>query len=272
MTELKLATEAAVAADRAKSDFISVLSHELRTPLTIVMGYERLIASTGKLPAAVDLRESLREHAATASLEKFEALVATIEEMASKAHRSAQQLLGLINHLLDFSKIEAGKVRLDITDVDVAGVLADIGESFREAIEAKGLSFEMAINEACVRADPIRFKQVLTNLLSNSLKFTESGGIVVETEMNGDKMLFQVRDTGCGIPKEMAERVFGPFEQVDASATRRAGGTGLGLAISRNLVELMGGEMGFESSERTGSTFWFTLPLVASAVRFRSRM
>ena len=261
ITELKRATEAAQAAEHAKSEFISVLSHELRTPLTIVIGYASLMTTIGKFPVVDDLRESLRSNATRDGEDLLDTLIATTEEMASKAQRSAQHLLSLLNHLLDFSKLEAGKMRLDMMDLKVASVLDDIDHSFREIIEAKGLRFDVSGIEAQVRADPIRVRQILTNLLSNAVKFTDTGAIKVEASSAGERVLFQVHDTGCGISDEMVGKVFRRFEQVDSSSTRRAGGTGLGLAISKSLVEIMGGEIGLERNSKSGSTFWFTLPL-----------
>ncbi|WP_347312098.1 ATP-binding protein [Defluviimonas sp. SAOS-178_SWC] len=261
ITELKLATEAAQAAERAKSNFISVLSHELRTPLTIVIGYTDLMTSIGYLPAVGDLRKSLALGTDPYADRQLDRLISTIEDMASKAQQSAKHLLSLINDLLDFSKLEAGKMRFDITDLEVAKPLHEVENLFRDSIEAKGLKFEVAGTAARVWADPIRLRQILTNLLSNAVKFTETGTIRVEASCEGDKVLFQVHDTGCGISDDIAGKIFGLFEQADSSSTRRAGGTGLGLAISKNLVELMGGGIGFESTPQSGSTFWFTVPM-----------
>ncbi len=261
ITELKLATEAARAADRAKSDFISVLSHELRTPLTIVVGYSRLIAAINLLPATKELRQVIALENSPYLAHRFDQLEAAVEGMASKVHRSAQHLLLLVDHLLDFSKIEAGMMALDLTDVDAGTLLTDVSETFKEIIEAKGLMLDVRSTQVHVRADEIRLRQILTNLLSNAMKFTDRGKILLDTKMIGEKVKFRVEDTGCGIPVEMESKVFGRFVQVDGSGVRKSGGTGLGLAICKSLVEQMGGEIGVVSSPRGGSVFWFTLPL-----------
>ena len=264
ITELKLAVEAARSAARAKSEFISVLNHELRTPLTIVIGYVGLLAEIGRHPSVRDLQMSLTSGSTSDAEEGLTKLVQTAEDMASKANRSAQHLLSLINHLLDFSKIEAGKMRLDVVNLDVSSVLDDVDRSFRELVERKGLKFNVQGTSAVIRADPIRVRQILTNLVSNALKFTSDGYIGVEASTREGAVFFKVQDSGCGIPNELVSTVFRRFEQADLSSIRRSEGTGLGLSISRSLVELMGGEIGFESNVQSGSTFWFTIPLAGN--------
>jgi two-component system cell cycle sensor histidine kinase PleC len=261
ITELKAATDAARAAEQAKSNFIAVLSHELRTPLTITIGYVSLLSEASSLPAVIDLRRFVELSGSPQADAALQTTIASVEEMATKAHRSSIQLLTLVNHLLDFSKIEAGKMHLDRTDLDVAEILADIEGTYREQIEQKGLTFQVSAVPAHISADPIRLRQVLINLISNSLKFTDAGAIQVQSSIKNEMVHFAVRDTGCGIPNSMADRLFNPFEQADNNPRRRAKGTGLGLAISKNLVEMMGGTIGFESKPRTGSLFWFTVPL-----------
>lgn len=264
ITELKAATAAARAAEQAKSDFIAVLSHELRTPLTITLGYVSLLAEAGRLPAVVELGKSIASYNSSKTDTDLQKVIAAIEDMAAKAHRSSIQLLNLMNHLLDFSKIEAGKLQLVRTDLDVAAILEDIEGSYREPIEAKGLMFRVSAVPARVSADPIRLRQILMNLISNSLKFTDVGEIQLQSFIKDEMVHFIVKDTGCGIPDGLTDRLFKPFEQADSSTTRRAMGTGLGLTISKNLVEMMGGTIGFESKHRSGSLFWFTVPLAKS--------
>jgi two-component system cell cycle sensor histidine kinase PleC len=264
ITELKAATDAARAAEQAKSDFIAVLSHELRTPLTVTMGYVSMLLEASSLPAVMKLRQSIASAGSPQADVDLQTVIATIEDMAAKAHRSSLQHLSLMNHLLDFSKIEAGKMQLDRVDLDAAKILAEIESAYREHVEAKGLTFLVSSVPSRISADPIRLQQVLMNLVSNSLKFTDTGEIQVQSTIKNGMAHFVVRDTGCGIPAELIDRLFKPFEQADNSTKRRAGGTGLGLAISKNLVEMMGGTIGFESNVQSGSLFWFTMPLAKS--------
>ncbi len=264
ITELKAATDAARAAEQAKSNFIAVLSHELRTPLTTTIGYVSLLSEASSLPAVIELRRSVELSGSPQADATLRTTVASVEEMAAKAHRSSIQLLTLVNHILDFTKIEAGKMQLERTDLDVAEILADIEGTYREQIEEKGLTFQVSAVSARISADPIRLRQVLTNLISNSLKFTDAGAIEVQSSIKTEMVHFAIRDTGCGIPNSMAGRLFKPFEQADNNIRRRARGTGLGLSISKNLVEMMGGTIGFESKPQSGSLFWFTVPLAKS--------
>jgi two-component system cell cycle sensor histidine kinase PleC len=261
VTELKKAIVASQAASRAKSDFISVLSHELRTPLTIVLGYAKLLASVGDSREAVDLRRSLGSDRQKPESRTLEAMISTTEEMAGKALAAGQHLLALIDDLLDFSKIEAGKVKLELASVSISEVVADTERSFDDLITEKGLYLRVRVDPVIARADPIRLKQVLINLLSNAVKFSEAGGISIETEVSAERVKVSVTDTGCGIPEDQQARIFQPFERVAVSSTRRSNGTGLGLAICKRFVQLMDGEIGFDSTPGVGSTFWFTLPL-----------
>jgi two-component system, cell cycle sensor histidine kinase PleC len=264
ITELKAAIETAKAAEQAKSDFIAVLSHELRTPLTITTGYVSLLMEAGNLPIIQELKKSISTSVEPSVATDLNKSISVIEEMAAKAHRASRQLLELMNHLLDFSKLEAGKMELQKIDLAVPDILADIESAFREPIEAKGLMLKISGVAAIVRTDPIRLRQVLMNLVSNSLKFTDVGQIHVRAYVRDGFIVFEVHDTGSGIPDDVAGRLFSPFEQVDSSSTRRAKGTGLGLAISKSLVELMDGEIGFESKVQSGSLFWFAVPLAGS--------
>ncbi len=264
ITELKTAISAANAAERAKSEFISVLSHELRTPLTVIMGYVSLLLEVGKSPAVKELQGAIEADSNPEVQKRLDLLVGYVADLASRAHRSNLQLRSLINHLLDFSKIEAGKMRLDIADCDVAEILENISHAFREIAEKKGLDFKVSHTTSKVDADPIRLTQILMNLVGNAMKFTDSGSVAVTVSVRSDAVLFEVEDTGCGIPAGFEDRIFGDFEQADDSFIRRAGGTGLGLAISRKLAELMGGKIGVRRNSDSGSIFWFTVPLSRS--------
>lgn len=232
------------AVDRLKSEFLANMSHELRTPLNSIIGYAEMMLD------GVD--GELSEEA----VEDVQAI-----------HGGGQHLLAIINDILDLAKIEAGQMRIDPQEVDIARFIHEIVRSGQVLIKNKPVVLNTCEDQAVLPAfvDPIRLRQIVWNLVSNAVKFTEQGSVEVHYGMRGDAHVYvSVRDTGVGISQENLPVVFEQFRQVDGSSTRRAGGTGLGLTITRHLVRLHGGEIQAESTPGKGSNFWFTLPLYKS--------
>ncbi len=240
--ELRATNEELIQASRFKSEFLATMSHELRTPLNGVLGMNDLLLKTS--------------------------LTTKQREFVEASKTSGRALLSLVNDVLDLSKIEAGKLELDIRNCDLEGLANDVIVMFSHRAKQTGIALASQLDpETCVTAlcDENRLRQVLVNLVGNALKFTSKGSVILESkcvERDDRRILVRwaVTDTGLGIPEDKVHRLFSPFSQVDRSTSRQFGGTGLGLSITKQLVELMGGQIGVTSRLGVGSTFWIEIP------------
>jgi signal transduction histidine kinase/CheY-like chemotaxis protein len=246
--ELTEAKQAAEKATLAKGEFLATMSHEVRTPLNGIIPMLDLLQSS-KL--ALDQRE-----------------------MLNTALQSARQLLRIVDDILDYSKLEANALQLENVAMNLRDLLDSVIRLLERQAQAKGLRLSLHIDpdvRAAFRGDPLRLRQIISNLISNALKFTERGSITLNVSRLREtrthhQLRFELRDTGVGISPEAASKLFTAFSQADASTTRVYGGTGLGLAICKRIVDLMGGRIGVESELGKGSTFWFEIPMLKAAI------
>jgi PAS domain S-box-containing protein len=232
------AKEEAEEANRAKSAFLATMSHEIRTPLNGVLGMAQAIAQDTLTPVQRERLDVVRQ--------------------------SGEALLAILNDVLDLSKIEAGKLELEVTEFDLASLARGAHAAFTSLANKKGIEFDLVIDpfaRGVYRGDSTRIRQIVYNLVSNAVKFTDQGAVSVHVSRMDDELKFTIKDSGIGIPPQDLGRLFRKFEQADASTTRRFGGTGLGLAICRELTQLMGGHLGVDSAVGHGATFWVELPL-----------
>ena len=246
-TEMRAAKDAAEAGSRAKSDFLAMMSHEIRTPMNAIMGMTTMLMNS-------DLDPQQKAYATT-------------------AQDSAEGLLVILNDLLDLSKLEAGKLNFEEANFDLPELAMGVMELLSPHADEKGLTVHgdwHDLSHPRVKGDPTRVRQLLLNLLGNAIKFTEEGNVTLhlsqEKPTSEDKIatFVEVMDTGIGISRDQQDRLFEPFNQADATVSRRFGGTGLGLAICRRLVDAMGGEIGVASEQGKGATFWFRLEFDAA--------
>jgi signal transduction histidine kinase len=227
-------------ASQFKSEFLAQMSHQLRTPLTAIIGFCEVLAQGMDGELNRDQAQDIGE-----------------------IHKSGLVLLELVNDILDLSKIEAGKVEIAFQEVDLPSVVDQVIATMHQIAESKALKLtsDLSSEVSKVRGDPVRVREVLTNLVANAIKFTPAGSVAIRSLPVGAMAEISVLDTGIGIEPAAHQRIFEEFRQASDKISRDYGGSGLGLAIARKLVELQGGQMGLESEPGKGSRFWFTLPI-----------
>lgn len=222
---------------KKKDEFVSMVAHELKTPLAAIHGFSELLKN-----------------------EKVFSNPETRDKYLGITIRETERLNRLVSQILDLSRIDLGTMKLNIERVDFSEVIKTVDENLRQRAEAKGLTLEFQAEKIYIESDKERLIQIILNLTDNAVKYTERGGISVAAKLDGDDLLFSVSDTGVGIPEEHFRKIFTRFYEVDSSFSRKVGGTGLGLSIVKEIVELFGGKIWFESTYGKGTTFFLRLP------------
>jgi signal transduction histidine kinase len=243
-SEAEVARAEAERANNSKTDFLAVMSHELRTPLTAIMGYEELL-SDGITGPVTEMQQ----------------------QQLGRINASARHLLGLIDEILTFARVDIGRERVRWESMSINHTLTDAASLVQPMAADKHLKFviELLEEDQAIQTDSTKLRQMLVNLLSNGIKFTDKGEVRLSCSVSNSFLEVLIADTGCGIAAENIEDVFEPFWQVEQSATRKTGGTGLGLSVTRKLARLLGGDVTVASRMGTGSTFVLTLPMKAPA-------
>ncbi|MAT15076.1 MAG: hypothetical protein CMJ46_07375 [Planctomyces sp.] len=245
--KLSVALDKSTAASVAKSEFLANMSHEIRTPMTSILGYAELLSEKENDSEKIRLLQVIQQN--------------------------GEFLVDIINDILDLSKIEAGKLEITFDEFEIRPFVEAIGTLFRERALEKNIEFDVQISDSIhdgIRTDAKRLRQILVNLIGNAIKFTDAGYVRLDVDRKGDDINFTVTDSGVGMESELVEKLFQPFQQGDASISRRFGGTGLGLAISHRLATMLGGGIQVESEPGNGSQFTLTLNAAASKGRFGS--
>lgn len=262
VTQFYAALRRAEQADEAKTQFLNIISHELRTPLTVVTGFNSFIYNSDRLPSYVTLHKLLEAQDNPSLRRLFDAYRTDIRSFSDRIRNAGVQLQTLIDDMLDLARIEANTMRIETTRVDSLRVTQSVLDQMQSMAAEKHLELRCEMADLPIAADEMRFRQILTNLLGNALKFTDHGSITVRNERQGDMVVFRVEDTGIGISHDKLSIIFDRFAQVNegTGTTRRNQGVGLGLAICKDLTRLQGGWIRAESRLGQGSTLIFALP------------
>lgn len=264
VTELYVAMQKAKKADEAKTQFLNMISHELRTPMTVVLGFNAFLRNPQMLPATRSLHDLIIGSDEDALETGYTVMIEEIRTMAEKIDSAGKQLQALIGDVLDLSRIEANTFHIDIAPVNLLDVVQTTISQMQPLAKGKKIALREEVEDATLKCDETRLRQVLINLISNAIKFTDHGTVTIRSKSEGDMMRITVMDTGLGIPKDALNSIFDRFTQADTSSTRNEGGAGLGLAIARDIVALHGGDIAVDKTSRHGTAISFTIPIWAA--------